>query len=127
MSNLDMSKKYCTKAWHPGGNDGRNIHVFKYTMVDCDSNEEQERICMKKPNDCSAQAGRKKRNAEVASLDIYFKDQESSKVKKLSALGNGDRKKTEKKFGLLPNGGRGFPRKENIKLLFWGQKRVIMA
>ena len=57
------------------------IYDFKYTMVDCDSNEEQERICMKKPNDCSAQSGRKKRNADVASLDIYFKDQESSKVK----------------------------------------------
>ena len=78
MSRLDMSKKYCAKAWHPGSG---NIYDFEYTMVDCDSNEENERICMKKPNDCSAQAGRKKRNAEVASLDIYFKDQESSKVK----------------------------------------------
>ena len=61
--------------------DRRNIYDFKYTMVDCDSNEKQERICMKKPNDCSAQAGRKKRNAEVASLDIYFKDKEFSKAK----------------------------------------------
>ena len=57
MSSLDMSKKYCAKAWHPGAG---NIYDFEYTMVDCDSNEENERICMKKPIDCSAQAGRKK-------------------------------------------------------------------
>ena len=75
-----MSKMYCAKAWYSGGEYGA-VNEFEYTMVECDSNEEQERICMKKPNDCSAQSERKKRNAEVASLDIYFKDQESSKVK----------------------------------------------